>query len=251
MKKTGLPIPDPVRLNFYRFCNLFFPRRCASCRSAIDCMNRDYLCRRCLELLIFIEDPVCDVCGLPLFGEITRRAVCPDCRGSRPSFRKARSAFIFSGSARDMVLRYKYGRETYLSSPLARWMAGVVRRAFDRGALDLIASVPIHPRKSRERGFDQARLLAGRLSRLIGVPLARKVLIRRNYSPSQTRLSRAERRKNIASVFAVKDRDYFKGKRVLLVDDVYTTGATANECSRVLVKAGAAAVDVLTAARAV
>ncbi len=144
--------------------------------------------------------------------------------------------------------RFKYYRQPYLSRPIGRFLAtGLV---FPAEKPDLLTSVPLHPSRVRERGYDQALLLAVSIARATGIP-CQQLLVRTKATPSQTSLSAAERRQNVAGAFALKksvNADYLKGKRILLADDIYTTGSTMNEAAGELIKAGAAEVAGVAAA---
>ena len=235
----------------YRFLNLFFPRICVSCSCPLDPLDREYLCSACGRMIFWIAEPVCRVCGLPLEGNAGPYPLCPVCRESQPPYRTARSIFRFDGAGRDLILRYKYGKGTFLAPVLSRYLFKRGGRWYDWKEYDLIVPVPLHHRKVRERGFDQSRLLAAGLGRLTGIRFPKRILRRRRYTPSQTRLSARERKRNIAGAFEVKDQKVLLGRSILLLDDVFTTGATVEECARTLYRAGAVRVDVLTAARAV
>ncbi len=240
-------MPDPVLW----LLHLFYPRECVHCGRLLEYRNREYLCPACRPLLFPIKDAVCEKCGRPLEGEVLPPVECPPCREKAPAFRRARAAFLLTGAGKSLVLGYKYGRNPYLSGTAVSLLHGAFLARFRRPDYDFILPVPLHPRKERERGFNQSALLAAGLGRRTGIRLAGKGLIRDRYTGTQTRLSRKERQKNVRGAFRVLSVDRFRGRSLLLIDDVYTTGATVNECAKVLVKAGAKNVDVLTLARAV
>ncbi len=231
--------------------HLFFPRECVHCGVLLDYRNRGYLCGGCRELLETVGEPLCEICGEPRETAPPVSATCPACREDPPAFRSARSALLFSGAGRSLVLAYKYSAGPYLYAAALRLLQSGGERWYAWRDYDLVVPVPLHPRKVRERGFDQSALLAVGLSRATGIPLGRKTLARVRYTISQTRLSREERGGNIGGAFAFRGGEEVRGKTVLLVDDVYTTGATVNECAKMLIWGGAASVDVLTLARAV
>jgi ComF family protein len=185
-----------------------------------------------------------------LYGEITPPVVCFSCREDPPFFDRARSAFILEESGRQFVWQFKYHQCPYLSAPAVRWLKEAGDRFYRWLDYDCIVPVPLHPRKKRERGFNQSKLLARGLSRRSGVSLPGKKLLRHRYTRTQTRLKLRERIRNVQGAFRVVDQGWLREKSILLVDDVYTTGATVNECARVLKEDGALRVDVLTLARA-
>ena len=231
--------------------HLFFPKECVHCGRLLNSRNREYLCPACRQMIYLISDSICDRCGRPLEGEIIPPVECSSCREDPPSFCRARSSFLLAGAGKSLVLTYKYSRNPYLSDPAINWLFTAGEESYDWSDYDRIIPVPLHPRKSRERGFNQSGLLAAGLSRRTGINLSRGGLIRTRYTGTQTRLSRKERRENVRGAFRVTGRAGFERKTLLLIDDVYTTGATVSECARALMKAGAERVDVLTLARAV
>lgn len=174
---------------------------------------------------------------------------CDHCP-KEPQFSVARAAYLYAGVADRMVKKLKYDRREEYAPELAKHMAAVVARDRDRLAADWIVPVPLHHTRRRSRGFNQAEQIARALARLTGMALARRVLRRTRPTESQTFLGREERALNVAGAFAVRRPEGIAGSRVLLVDDVYTTGATLNECARVLREAGAREVVCLAFARA-
>ena len=232
------------------FLHLFFPKECVHCGRLLDYRNREFLCPDCRKLITPVRQPLCDRCGRPLPGEIEYQFNCSTCRENPPRFRRARSAFLLTGAGKSLVLKYKYSSNPYLSSPAINWILKTGGDEYRWSDYDLIIPVPLHPRKARERGFNQSGVLSGGLNRRTGIKLSRKALVRTRYTKTQTRLGRQERQKNVKGAFRTSDRADLSGKSILLVDDVFTTGATVNECARMLIKAGASMVDVMTLARA-
>jgi len=230
--------------------HLFFPKECVHCGRLLDYRNREYLCPDCGKLIISIRQPLCEQCGSPRSGEIEYSFKCPACRENPPRFRRARSAFLLTGAGKSMVLKYKYSSNPYLSSPAIDRLVQAGGEEYCWSDYDLVIPVPLHPRKSRERGFNQSGVLAHGLSRRTGIKFSRTGLIRTRYTRTQTRLSRKDRQENVKGAFRISEPAEIDGKSVLLIDDVYTTGATVNECTGVLIGAGALIVDVLTLARA-
>ena len=152
---------------------------------------------------------------------------------------------------RRVVQKFKYGRKVSLGRPLGQLMAQGCAEFLNECPVELILPVPLHPKRLRWRGFNQSVLLARQVSRAYGIPVDPFVVRRNKETPPQTQLTEEERRKNVRGVFSLNPQKRIEGKRVLLVDDVYTSGATVNECSRVLKKGGAQEVYVVTLARAV
>jgi ComF family protein len=164
-------------------------------------------------------------------------------------FRYARAAVVAQGPVREAIHRYKYRGAVWFESFLAGLLTGAAGPELRDGAWDVIVPVPLHPFKQREREFNQAARLARRLGRATGLPVRLDILRRRRHTESQTRLSRQEREQNMKRAFVVRDDAGLNGERVVLVDDVLTTGATTNACAQALRKRGAGLVCVWTVAR--
>lgn len=175
---------------------------------------------------------------------------CGDCQAEPPQYRHARAAAKFKGVVRDAILRLKYRHELFFEPFLADLLVGAAT-GLDPGEWDAIVPIPLHRSKRRSRGFNQAALLARRLSEATGIPTRENWLNRAKETATQTRLTRSERALNMVGAFACNDNAVPPGARVLLVDDVLTTGATADACARALLGGGAAVVDVWTVARGV
>jgi ComF family protein len=184
--------------------------------------------------------------------------LCGDCITQPKEFRIARAAVAYDHQLTAVMHRFKYAGKIQLAGPLGGLMRNTYMRHWDRQKVDLILPVPLHAMKFRKRGFNQSYLLIRRwksisaplVDNVAGLPVNTDVLIRSKATVSQTGLGRQQRLKNIKGAFRVRIPEKVIAKKLLLVDDVYTTGATVNECARVLLKAGAEQVDVLTAARA-
>jgi len=160
-------------------------------------------------------------------------------------FDRAISVLHYTPEVRQLIHRFKYGGISYLSRTLGRWMAQAYKQRCD-WELDIILPVPLHPRRQRQRGFNQSALLARELGRYIDVPVKENVLVRKKYTPAQAGLSKFQRMQNLRGAFEVREPETVRGKSVLLVDDVFTTGSTVDECSKVLLQAGVQRVYVIT-----
>ena len=235
-----------------RLADLALPNRCVGCRAVIG--PDGALCPACFAQLDFISAPHCDRCGLPL---PTHRAepgddgvvICAGCLASPPKFARARAALVYRGLARDIVLMFKHADRTDLVRPLSHWLARAAGPLLHE--VDLIVPVPLHRSRLARRRFNQAALLSQALGAAAQVPVAVDALRRVRATPSQGHLSATHRRRNVRGAFDVAERyrERFQGARVLLVDDVMTTGATLDACSIALTKAGAVSVDALAVAR--
>jgi ComF family protein len=211
--------------------DLVFPRWCLGCGR-----EGDYICGTCCLTLPVVSPPVCDLCGRPLAGG----AHCAICNDGDAAIVGIRAPFLFEGVVRRAVHELKYNNLRDLAPALARLLYEYVTANPPPG--EVLVPVPLHPRRLRERGYNQAALVAGELGRLTGMPVVEGSLVRSGQAPPQVRSAgAAERRRNVAKAFACRDRR-LAGKKVILVDDVSTSGATLDACARMLKSGGAASV---------
>jgi ComF family protein len=222
------------------------PPRCLACGATVD--EVDALCGSCWAAITFFAPPWCAVCGLPFPHPMGDAAICADCARQQPSWDRARSVLRYDRHSRRLVLMLKHGDQTHLAGAFGRWMHRTGTEVL--AGADLLIPVPLHWTRLFARRFNQAALLAKVIQRAGGPPLAADWLIRRRRTPSQGTLGPLGRARNVRGAFALRRGRDVKGKRVVLIDDVLTTGATAEECARVLRRAGAAYVGVLVLARA-
>ncbi len=225
------------------------PPRCLACVEAVDAPGR--LCPRCWSGVDFIAPPYCAVCGFPFDFDEGADALCGGCIGKAPAFDRARAAMCFNGVARDLVHGFKYRDQTHAASALAAW---AVRAGADLLAdADVVTPVPLHRLRLFGRRFNQAALLAREIARIAETPFAPDLLARTRWTRSQIGLKGGARIANVRGAFAVRPRrrDRVAGARIVLVDDVLTTGATVAACATALRRGGAERVDVLTLARVV
>jgi len=213
------------------------------------------ICGHCLSRIPFVQPPYCLKCGRPLRGAALGRGgetlqsnqVCRDCASGARFFEVARAVGVYDGALKDFVHAFKFGGRRELAEGIGVLMARVVAREKAMRGSEVLVPVPLHPKRLAERGYNQADLLARVVGSCLGLPV-RAALVRSVLAGEQNKLGRRERRDNIRGVFLVPHPLEVAGKRVLLIDDVITTGATANECSRALLRAGAAEVRVLASA---
>jgi ComF family protein len=233
--------------------DLLFPPRCQVCLA----FDRSVICAACSAAIKPVLPPYCDVCGRPFDPEAKGGELCADCRqGSRLDI--ARGVAFYDGPMREAIHRFKYSRKRVLAEPMGAMMADYLgapdrvaaARAIEVSEIDRVCPVPLHPARLRERGFNQAELLAGGVCDRFGLVLDTGLLRRVRDTAPQVSLRREDRARNVRGAFVVPDRDAVSGQRLLLIDDLATTGATLEECARVLRRAGAASVAALTLARA-
>lgn len=200
----------------------------------------DYeLCGECLGAIEFIRQPSCMKCGKPLSAECSH---CADCTGQVFSFAKALPVAVYRGWLKDVIYAFKFRRQVELAKPLARMMAGKVAAA--GLGFDIILPVPMHPDRLHLRGYNHASILAEYVGGFLGIPVGAQTLKRCIDTLPQRTLKRSARERNLYNVFRVTKAELIKDKRVLLIDDIYTTGFTAEGCSAALLAGGAHSVVV-------
>jgi ComF family protein len=225
------------------------PPRCLKCGDILGGENG--LCPGCWQKLSWLSPPCCACCGQPFAFESAVGSLCGACLQQRPAYDRARAVFRYDDESRDLILGFKHADRTELAPSLARWMA--------RSGAELIADcalivpVPLHWTRLAMRRFNQAGLLAQAIGKLAGRPVETQALIRRRATKTQGHLSRLARRRNVQGAMAVTERfrPRIADRRILLVDDVITTGATAETAAKALLSAGAASVDILALAKVV
>jgi len=258
--------------------NTLLPPRCQACGGGLDCLAagqtvtalplesrrlgpvallKEHLCADCLKGVILIQAPMCTCCGQMFAGREGPDHICGACSGNDWQFGRARAAAIFDASLVVLVHRLKYNGRVGLARPLGKLMLAKLREHWDPADFDRLVPIPLHPRRIRDRGFNQSLLLLrswNQVDQRMSTGLkkcstAPELLERIKPTISQTGLGRRERVANLKNAFRVPPGTTVTGLKVLLVDDVFTTGATANECARTLMHAGARSVDVFTLAR--
>lgn len=228
--------------------SLFYPATCVVCAEEVE--PPQYLCVSCRTRAPRITPPFCAKCSEPFSGAITQVFRCANCEHRTLHFDAAVAAYRSRGLVRKLVHAFKYGHQRHLRHPLAEWLGETMNDPRLRGRhFDLIVPVPLHPARERERGFNQAALLAELFARRFATPLG-PVLERIRYTTTQTAHDRAERMENLRDAFRLRKKTNVRELHVLLIDDVLTTGSTLSECARVLKEAGAISVYAATAARA-
>ena len=232
------------------FLDLCLPRLCAGCRRTWLLSHEGHWCEDCLDALPWIRSPRCPQCGRPfLKSPDSHDHPCGECLLSLYPFDTARSATIYAGVVRERIHQLKFGAQLHWVPPLVDLLVMALENE-DFHPIELLLPVPLHVRRLRQRGFNQSALLAKELGKKMGVPVRFDVLHRRVWTEPQTRLKRQERLENVKEAFHVVRPSVAEGTAVLLLDDVFTTGSTINECARTLKDAGAAKVLALTVARA-
>lgn len=229
---------------FEKLLNFIFPPRCCTCRNVISFDNSRYICEECYASLPFIDSPACRYCGKALeAGEC-----CSECEGQDSIFDRAICACEYKEGMREILHTFKFRGKIKLSGFLSDILYGKIKQVTDISKFDIIICVPLCSGRLKERGFNQSELIAKNLGSRMGVPYRPGVLERTRNTPKQSGLGRADRIGNVCGAFRVADVEPVYGKRVLLVDDILTTGSTLRECSRELKKAGAREITVVAVA---
>lgn len=225
------------------FLNLIFPLNCLICQRGLEPDNKRHLCERCWAKVRLLKGPICSKCG-----RLSALSICSPCKKKRYYFQSARAAGIYEGVLRECIHLLKYGKKVCLTEPLGRLLVQTMRNDGDLKKADFLVPVPLSGKREREREFNQAHLLAQVVNRHFGIPISSRNLRRTKDVIPQAQLSGKEREKNIRGLFRVRNDKEYQGKSILIIDDVFTTGSTVNECARVLSRAGAREVRVLTIA---
>ncbi|MGO8761930.1 MAG: ComF family protein [Desulfobaccales bacterium] len=225
----------------------FLPRLCLFCEAAVGEEAAVAVCPECAAQIQWVASPLCTCCGRMFAEPGGPDRVCGDCQTDSPPFTRARAAAIYDhdGPVAAAITRFKFGRRMAFLPVMQSWLQRPLCRELVANA-DLLVPVPLHPKRIKHRGFNQVLLLAQAFPE---AALAREAVVRTRHTAPQVGLNPKERRDNVKGAFAVPDPGLVKGKSVLLIDDLLTTGSTVKECARVLRRAGARQVEVLTVAR--
>ena len=227
--------------------DFLLPPTCPVCHKRVA--ENLTICSKCFAQLEFIGNRKCSVCGKPLDVIVPGMAVCGECLKKAPHFRHAEAVFKYNDISKKLILAFKHSDHIELTRLMTKWMSQACGNVIENN--QILIPVPLHWSRLFKRKYNQSALLAQELAKQYHKVYNPLILLRNKYTKSQGHLSQKERQKNVTGVFEVKRSQLIKGKSILLIDDVFTTGATANECARVLLKAGAKSVDVLTFARVV
>ena len=233
--------------NLTKGINFILPPHCLSCGTQVEEFHT--LCMHCWPLLRFLFEPCCEICGWPFEFELPfvgKESLCASCSKTLPLFTKMRSAFAYEGKIGSLLIPFKHGDSTFLAPSFARWMIFVGKDVL-KGA-DFLVPVPLHWKRLIKRQYNQAALLAIEISKLTGIPSCFD-LKRRVFTSSQNEKTRLQRIENVRGAFSVSQKEFLRGKCVVVIDDVMTTGATLQECAKALKTGGVREVRALTVAR--
>lgn len=230
-------------------CEVIFPPQCLGCAEIIHPFIGEIFCPACEKQVHFITGSVCPICGTTFPDSPAESHLCGDCLDTKPYFSCARAIFSYKDIIFHAIHKFKYKKDLSSGEILASFMAGFSFPDIDFADHSLIIPVPLHIKRLRERGFNQALILARAIGEKRNIPVDFSLLKRHKFIVTQTGSNKKERKQNIAGAFEVTDKKKVAGKNIILIDDVYTTGATVNECAKTLMKSGAQKISVLTLAR--
>lgn len=233
---------------FSKIIDFILPPRCICCGKTLNA--QDGVCEDCFNKINFITKPHCAKCGLPFESASSNKdSLCGICiKDKKPLFRLSRSAVRYDDISKNMILAFKFMDKTENAKVLSSWLYMAGKDIFEQG-VDLIVPIPLHYSRLLKRKYNQSALLAKALSKLTGVKVDYSSVTRHKKTKPQVEFSGKARVKNVKGAFEVKHPEKIKGKRIVLIDDVYTTGSTLKECAKALKKAGVKSIDFLTVSR--
>jgi ComF family protein len=231
-----------------RMLDLLYPRNCIRC-GAVSPEPLEHICWDCLSDTPRIDPPFCEICGDPVAGDVQHDYACFACSREKPAFELARSAARYEGAVGDAVRALKYDKALWTVRDLTTLLLTVVQAEYAGTIFDCVTAVPLHPPRYRARGYNQSAELARHLARRLHLPFREKLLRRIRETVTQTGLTAPQRAANVSGAFRTGLFVRPHGLRILLIDDVMTTGATVSACAGTLKKGGAASVHVVTVAR--
>lgn len=228
---------------------VIFPARCLGCDEILHSRSGQMFCSACGNKIHFITGSICNICGTTFPDSPAQNHVCGDCLEKKPYFDCARAIFSYEDIILHSIHQFKYKNNITIGEIFASFMADFSFPDINFKDYSLIIPVPLHVQRLRERGFNQSLILARALGEQKKIPVDFSLLKRHQFTVTQKGSNKKERKENVKGVFHITDTDKLHDRNIILVDDVYTTGATVNECAKTLSQAGAARVSVLTLAR--
>ena len=244
LTKIAKPMSAVLRDIFQTATVFLYPSECRICEEFLADTSVPYICNRCWQDIHFLEPPWCDICGRPGI-----EGLCDPCAITPPRYGKLRSVAFYQTPLQEAIHFFKFEKKQVFARYLLQLLNAHTPSDCNIGEYDFILPVPIHKKRLRERGFNQAGLLAKGLGKAQAVPVLTDVLIRQRHTTAQSSLNNEARQQNILGAFALHKPNRINGKRLLVIDDVFTTGATIREAVNELWSADPAEVDVLTLAR--
>lgn len=237
-----------IKSYFESFLEILYPEinTCLVCGEYDDEIGTNYICYSCNKNLSRLKDPLCNICSKPI-DQNSSINICLECKKNKRYFETVKSLLHYDNQVQKIIHKYKYYDKAYYCKLFGSMLYNYIKEN-NYCEFDLITSIPLHKSKIKSRGYNQSELIAKYIAKKINI-LYSKCLKRINKTKVQNELSKHERRKNVKNAFIAIDTHIIKNKTVLIIDDIYTTGATINECSRVLIEEGAKNIYGLTIAR--
>ena len=243
-RSIGLQLSTQLREIFETAIVFLYPAKCRVCEEFLGVTSMPYICADCWQDMQFLEPPWCDICGTP---EVN--GLCDACAVSPPRYGKLRSIAFYHTTLQQAIHLFKFEKKRVFAQPLVQLINTHIPSDCDIAEYDFVLPIPIHRKRLRERGFNQAALLADGIAKAEDIPVLVDTLVRKRHTVAQSSLDSAARQQNIVGAFEVRNPDIISGKRLLVIDDVFTTGATIREAVSELWTADPAEIDILTLAR--
>ncbi|MFN3534691.1 MAG: ComF family protein [Desulfatiglandales bacterium] len=256
MELNKRPVLSELRQFLKGFLTILFPPSCLICDKAlsIGTYNEDLfglnVCPGCKDQMSVLRPPFCLLCSTPFRSSSSESHLCGYCIRKRPHFDLLLSPFVYERGIEKIIAQFKYGSSGREGKSLGNVMGRFLRERYPLKGDEILIPVPLHPKREKERGFNQTLLLSYGIREVVGIQILKDVLRRNVYTKSQTGLNMKERKANVKGVFGLSEREKIEGKSVLLVDDVATTGSTLSECAKLLKRGGAKKVVCLVLGRA-
>jgi len=244
LKSIRMHVPGLLRDISETAITFLYPAECRVCKEFLGATPIPYICNNCWQDIQFLEAPWCDICGTPVIN-----GLCEACATAPPRYGKLRTLAFYQTTLQQAIHFFKFEKKRVFARPLIQLINAHIPSDCNIAEYDFILPVPIHKKRLRERGFNQATLLANGIAKTEGVPVLTDTLIRYRHTVAQSSLDREARQQNLRGAFTIRNPDIIRGKRLLIFDDVFTTGATIREAVSELWTADPAEVDVLTLAR--
>ena len=244
LKSICLRVPPLLQQAIETAITFLYPAECHVCKGFLGVASVPYICANCWQDVQFLEPPWCDICGTP---DVNGR--CDDCAISPPRYGKLRSIAFYQTTLQQAIHLFKFRKKKVFAPHLVQLMNAHIPIDCSIPEYDFVLPIPIHKKRLRERGFNQAMLLANGIAKAENFPVLADVLVRKRHTVAQSSLDKETRQQNIVGAFEVRNPDVIRGKRLLVIDDVFTTGATIREAVSELWTADPAEIDVLTLAR--
>lgn len=238
-----------IEKTYRKLLDFILPPQCLNCHTPV--LQQGGLCAGCWEKIAFISKSFCLFCGFPFNIQIENEGICGPCARQKPLFTRARAAIYYNEASKPMILRFKHADALHIAPLFVEWLYQAGHELFHQA--EYLVPIPLHWSRLVYRGFNQAAVLSYKLSKKVKIPHLADLLERTRRTPPQGDLTAKEREKNVAHAFKLnkKYEQLIRGKHILLIDDVFTSGATVQACTKILKKSGAKQVDILTLARVI